>query len=85
MSGIMRAPEAYNRYSIPYSGNPAIGDSVIAVDDGGVISVAAWYTTAGWQISPVGVSGITDENNTLDVIFAASWGNKAAFIPGPNH
>lgn len=86
MDAIMRAPELVSAlFSVPYSGTPAIGDSIIlTVKTNGITTVAMYYD--GDWVKSNGISVISIEDNTVSFTAGGyTVGTYAAYIPGPNH
>lgn len=85
MSGIMRAPERYVSFSIPYSGSPALNDCILIATASGSVSVIASYTTGGWSHEEY-ITYFSDENNVISFkTSSVGSDSSAAFVPGPEH
>lgn len=86
MSGIMRAPGGgFATIKIPYSGELAIGDSILVVEPtAGVATAMAYYRSTGWD-SNFNAVDVVDSGNLITITYDNMYGDKAAFIPGPNH
>lgn len=85
MSGIMRAPGGVTiRAEIPYSGELAIGDSILVIEPNvGTATALAAYKSTGWYTNTA--VSVSNSYNTIRIAYDSIYGNKAAFIPGPNH
>ncbi len=86
MAVIMRAPEIGNaRFSVPYSGTPAIGDSIILTVKTSGITTVAFYYDGDW-VKSNGIIVESIDNNIISFLAQGyTVGTYAAYIPGPNH